>query len=399
MSGSIELAPLPLPPSADASRFSDFGREVKGVDPESITDPKQFEEIERLLYKHSVLLFRNFDLSPERQYAIAKAFDPTAENFGHGNKKIESTKTSILHPTLKGIPRVPQVYLVGNGTTYDHEGIPEVTLKHPSHTAWHKTQISPEDQEKGATRFVRWHMDAALYDLLPPKVTTLYAVNVPEGPKQTVRYDDGSGDELEVPLAATAFVSGKNTFDILPPELKSLAVRTKVKNAPHPYSWVSTAKAKSTGMGIETEGLEMPYDQLPPWEESKIQVLPMTWKNLVTGNLHLQAHGWTAAELLVDPQPEGAKREEALYPDGAHITDLKEVRDILYRMQRPGIAPQLVYPHDWRAKDLLIFHNRGVMHSVTGNLKPEQLRTYHQCNLAASDSPEGPDTNDLKRWA
>lgn len=50
-------------------------------------------------------------------------------------------------------------------------------------------------------------------------------------------------------------------------------------------------------------------------------------------------HPCGAQELLVDPLPEGAKREGALYPDGAHITDLKTVRDLLYKMQRPGIAP------------------------------------------------------------
>ena len=48
------------------------------------------------------------------------------------------------------------------------------------------------------------HIDAALYDLNPPKVTTLYALSVPGGPTQTVRYDDGTGDELEVPLGTTA---------------------------------------------------------------------------------------------------------------------------------------------------------------------------------------------------
>ncbi|KAJ7900670.1 hypothetical protein B0H14DRAFT_3852419, partial [Mycena olivaceomarginata] len=37
--------------------------------------------------------------------------------------------------------------------------------------------------------------------------------------------------------------------------------------------------------------------------------------------------------------PEGAAREAALYPDGAHLTDLKEVWDLLYTMQRPAIAP------------------------------------------------------------
>lgn len=154
-----------------------------------------------------------------------KAFDPTSESYGHGE-----TKTPILH--LKTIPRVPQVQLIGNGTVYDHEGLVEVQLKHASHTSFHKTRVSQEDEDKGVTRFYRWHMDAALYDLSPPKVTTLYAIKVPDGPKQICRYDDGTGDELEVPLGTTAFVSGRTMFEILPKELKSVAVRSKVRYTP-----------------------------------------------------------------------------------------------------------------------------------------------------------------------
>jgi xanthine dioxygenase len=47
---AIELAPLPLPPSADASKFKDFGREVKGIDPGNLST-EQLEEIKQLLYK------------------------------------------------------------------------------------------------------------------------------------------------------------------------------------------------------------------------------------------------------------------------------------------------------------------------------------------------------------
>jgi hypothetical protein len=116
----------------------------------------------------------------------------------------------------------------------------------------------------------------------------------------------------------------------------------------------------STGLGIESEGLEKPLDQLPPWEESKQKTLPVVsahlridtlviegyrlfklWKNPVTGELHFQVHSWCVKELLIDPLPAGAKRDNALYPDGTHITDLKEVRDLLYKMQRPAIAPSV----------------------------------------------------------
>ncbi|KAI0041812.1 hypothetical protein FA95DRAFT_1610709 [Auriscalpium vulgare] len=62
-------------------------------------------------------------------------------------------------------------------------------------------------------------------------------------------------------------------------------------------------------------------------------------------------------------------------------------------------APHLVYPHDWREKDLVLFHNRGVTHSIVGNLTPDQVRIYHQCNLAASSEPAGPSADDVATWA
>jgi len=47
---SVEVLPLPLPASADPSKFTDFGREVKGIHPGKLT-PEQFKEISDLLYK------------------------------------------------------------------------------------------------------------------------------------------------------------------------------------------------------------------------------------------------------------------------------------------------------------------------------------------------------------
>ena len=213
----------------------------------------------------------------DARLVLTQAFDPISDEYGHGNYKTQSTKQSILH-YLKTIPDVPQVQLIGNGIVHDHWGLESAALKHPSHRTFHKTSVSPEDEAAhGATRFNRWHMDAALYELHPPRVTTLYAVRVPQGPQQVCRYDDGTGDELPVPLGTTAFVSGKTMFDLLPPELQSLAVRARVRYAPHPYVWMAPATAHSTGLAIECEGKELPLDsdQLPPWSEDKIQVYPM----------------------------------------------------------------------------------------------------------------------------
>ena len=132
---------------------------------------------------------------------------------------------------------------------------------------------------------------------------------------------------------------------------------------------------------------------------------------------------FAAQELLVDPLPEGTSCNSILYPNGACIMDLKEVCDLLYKMQRPAIAPnvrfpfllfsslfvpvslatlttyKLVYPHDWKEKDLILFNNRGVLHTVVGALKQDQLRMFHQRNLAMSDEPIGPMLEDVRRYA
>lgn len=118
-------------------------------------------------------------------------------------------------------------------------------------------------------------MDAALYDLSPPRVTSLYGLVVPKGVPQVVRYDDGTGDELPVPLAATAFISGFTMFDILPAPLKSLAVRAKVKYAPHMFVWMSSTHVLPTGLGIESEGLEVPLSKLPEWDDARCKTLPV----------------------------------------------------------------------------------------------------------------------------
>lgn len=73
--------------------------------------------------------------------------------------------------------------------------------------------------------------------------------------------------------------------------------------------------------------------------------------------------------------------------DGSIIDDLEQVREIVHRLQRPRIAPELVYAVDWNEGDLALFNNHGVLHSVTGSFTPDEVRIFRQCNLAASEPP------------
>jgi hypothetical protein len=47
---AIEVTPLSLPSSADPTKFSDFGRVVKGVDLNQLTG-EEFKRVSDLLYK------------------------------------------------------------------------------------------------------------------------------------------------------------------------------------------------------------------------------------------------------------------------------------------------------------------------------------------------------------
>lgn len=326
-----------------------------------------------------MLVFKNQGhVSPKAQFELTQRFDPAASSYGHG--KTLDAKRSVLHPDLKTIPHQPQVQVIGNGFVAEYEGLRNVQLRHPHHRTFHATTI-PEADDLAYTRFYRWHIDAALYGLAPPVVTSLLAVKVPSGRTQVCRYDDGSGDELVVPLGTTAFASGYTMYGLLSSADQKFARTTKVEYAPHPYVWMSGAKSRPDGLGMVSEGKEIPLADLPPVEADKIQILPLCWRNPVTGRLALQIHPSAVRALHL--------------ADGTVIDDLAEVRKIVHRLQRPGIAPRFVYPHDWEEGDFVLFHNRGLIHSVVGAFAPEEVRLFRQCNVAASHFPEGPETVDV----
>jgi alpha-ketoglutarate-dependent taurine dioxygenase len=368
MTASFEVAPaLDLKPLRGGGREVDFGVDAGYLDLDHLDDAG-FTALEQAVLTHAVVVVRGQErLSPRAQFELTRRFDPKVRAYGHGNR-LDIMKQSVLMQDLVSIPDWPQVKLLGNGRVTDHEGISEVELRHPSHRPFHLAPLTDAQEARDLTRFYRWHMDAALYDLHPPKVTTLLAIKVPADRPQTVVYDDGSGDELPVSLATTAFVSGETAFARLSPGQRSWALKTKARYAPHPYVWMRNARARSNGLGLVSEGRELTRAELPPYEEARVTTLPLVWKNPLTGRPSLQLHAYCVEDLIVDGEPVG---------------DLATCRELLYDLMRPAIAPARVYAHSWRDGDLVIFHNRAVWHSVVGSLRPTDLRVYHQCNLAA----------------
>jgi alpha-ketoglutarate-dependent taurine dioxygenase len=374
---SIQITPVAHPSNSRRK----IGAVATNVDVNNLSED-DWKLIHDGLYTHSVLVLKNqAHATPKAQYELTQRFDPSSSSYGHG--KTIDAKRSILHPDLKTVPHQPQVQVIGNGFVEEFEGLKDITLKHPHHKTFHKTAI-PEEEDLDFTRFYRWHIDAALYDLQPPRVTSLMAVKVPKGRTQTLRYDDGTGDELQVPLGTTAFVSGYTMYDILSESDKEFVRTTKVEYAAHPYIWMSPAKSRSTGLGLESDGMELSESELPPVDESKILKLPMCWKNPVTGQLALQVHPSAVRKLHLR--------------NGSVVDNLKEVREIVYRLQRPGIAPDLVYCHDWEEGDMVLFNNQGTLHSVVGAFSPDEVRIFRQCNLASSAAPKGPESASLEAW-
>jgi xanthine dioxygenase len=358
-------------PLETSARDVDFGVDAGALDLPSL-DEQEFAELERAVLTHQVVVVRDQrGLSPQDQYELTRRFDPHVEAYGHGNRP-EIMKQSVLMRDLVSIPAQPQVKLLGHGRVRGHEGIDDVVLQHPTHHGFHHEPLTEAQEARGFTRFYRWHIDAALYELHPPKVTTLLALEVPKNRNQTVLYDDGSGDALSVSLGTTAFVSGYAAFERLTPDLQSWALKTQVRYAPHPYVWMKNARARSNGLGLLSEGRELRRDELPPYEESKVTTLPLVWQNPLTGRRALQLHAYCVEDLFVD---------------GHSVGNLEECRKLVYALMRPAIAPSRVYAHAWRPGDLVIFNNRGVWHSVVGSLRADDTRVYHQCNLASSEPP------------
>ena len=225
------LTMLGITASPIRSSDPEFGATLDNVNIENLSDA-DFAAIWDALYQYNVVHIKSTpDVSPKAQAELTRRFDPSAQSYGHG--KTLDAKRSILHPDLKTVPHQPEVQVIGHGSIPEYQGLKDIKLKHPHHKTFHKTVI-PDADDHDFTRFYRWHIDAALFGALnPPLVISLLAVQLPSPRTQTLRYDDGTSDTMQVPLGTTSFVSGYKMFDLLSPAQKEFALTSKIEYAAH----------------------------------------------------------------------------------------------------------------------------------------------------------------------
>ncbi|KAJ3339309.1 hypothetical protein HDU93_008416 [Gonapodya sp. JEL0774] len=156
------IAPFSLHPheAAVGDRVR-FGAEVLGCDIDNL-DPAALSAIHTALSTHQLLIIRDQSHAlPSSQFRLALSFDPrTPSAHAHHHGDLSKLKKGLLRGNIP-LPDWPQVVVIGNDAN------------------------------------------------LPPRITTFRCIQNPstEGrpsPFQTLAYDDGSGEEMDVPLGATA---------------------------------------------------------------------------------------------------------------------------------------------------------------------------------------------------
>ncbi|KAI1339805.1 alpha-ketoglutarate dependent xanthine dioxygenase [Xylariaceae sp. FL0016] len=385
---SEHLRIAPLPPSE--RKASLLGGEVilpsgmRYLDPDALNDVDK-ESLRNGLFQHGVLVVRDQQgLDPVLMPHIGKFFDETAWDVHSGGDKMVTDAKNILSLNMGArIPRAPQVQVIGKGKFEGHEGIPELNLKHVDHTEFHETPHTASELADGLTRPYRWHMDAPLYERLPGYVTTLHSLKIPELPDQKIRFPDG--EIMPIAAGATAFFSGARAFQLLSAEEREFALNTTVRYAPRAYEWIRDCKATDDGLTIAKVGKEKNLDELPDWSWDKVHSFPMVWKNHGNGDPHLQVLGCCVYELhTTDP----ATGEVTV------MRDMAKVRETVRKLTGKIYTPENIYAHRWQEGDLIMFHNRGVLHSITGNLSKSagtdgsEKRLLWQCSMASGTAPK-----------
>ncbi|KAF4122271.1 Taurine catabolism dioxygenase TauD, TfdA family [Geosmithia morbida] len=331
------------------------------------------------LYQHSVLVIRKAGVDNGTILTkLCRIFDNDAtDSHSAGRTAVKEESNILSRNKAARLLEAPDVVVIGNGVHDGYRGMKELRLRHVSQAEFHADPLTPEEVQQGQTRFYRWHIDAPLYEHNPGKVTIISCRETPSHlPDQTLIFENGK--KKTVAAGGTAFVSGARAFSLLTPEEKEWAMNTAVQYAPRAYNWIADCKATSDGLTIVSQGKETPFDYLEPWTWDKVHRYPLVLRNPGLPNRpHMIALGCCIYQ-LVTTDPKTGKETK--------IEDFVEARAKIHSLMKKAMSPEYVYVHRYEPDDLVIWHNRGVWHSVTGELG-ESKRLMWQAAQGSTESP------------
>ncbi|KAJ5087123.1 Taurine catabolism dioxygenase TauD/TfdA [Penicillium angulare] len=373
-------AEVHLPPGMSLLDLDQLNEEDKGI-------------FRRALFENQVVIIRKQKgIDPTVLPRLAKLFDESASDIHSAGDKAVSDPRNILSAYKAGrIPRAPQVGIIGSGKFHDYEGLKELEVVHLvefagqnlDHTLFHEKPLEQTEIAEGFTRPYRWHMDTPFYERLPGEVTILHSIRIPNLPDQKIKFPDGSTKAIGA--GATAFFSGARAFTLLTPEEQEFALNTTVTYAPQAYEYIRKCKSSEDGLTIPTLGREVHIDKLSEWSWDKVAEHPMAWRSpLNPDRPFFQVHGCCVYKLTTHNPVTG---------EVTIIDDVEEVRRVVYGMQSKIYAAKNIYAHRWEEGDLVIFHNRGVMHSITGQIAAhkqdeDKKRMLWQCTMTSQNPPK-----------
>ncbi len=171
----------------------------------------------------------------------------------------------------------------------------------------------------------RWHTDHTNQEI-PPKFTTLYAVELP---------DKGG---------ATNLANSRAAFEALPEDLRARIDGMQTVNV------IVGSAAKSTNSDRkkwQQEGKRKPVIQ------------PLARTNPDTGTKAIYFHP-NKVENIIGLTPE-------------------DTQDLLDELTGYTVRPEFTYVHQWRRGDMLIWDNRSALHRADFDYDPAQRRLLYRC--------------------
>ncbi|OGE48287.1 hypothetical protein PENARI_c030G09472 [Penicillium arizonense] len=173
-------------------------------------------------------------------------------------------------------------------------------------------------------------------------------------------------------------------FALLTPEEQEFALNTTVTYAPQAYEYIRQCKASDDGVTVPTMGKEVPVEKLSEWAWDKVAEHPMVWRSPMNPDRpFLQVHGCCVYKLTTRNPTTGK---------ATVMDDVEKVREVVHNTQKKIYAAENIYAHRWQEGDVVIFHNRGVMHSITGQLakykEEDKKRMLWQCTMTSTTPPK-----------